>query len=416
MDEKILFTTDIFRISNNTPYFLDRWLFPIFSLFKEQIYQATGIFPIVNYSSDVALFDVKKFYKLCNYEYNEENWLKISEYNITPAAEDYFVNAFKNYFIIVYHANPVMLKLFQKHNIYYIDLYEGSIRFLEDIHFAMRSNYINIYKNLIKYQYPEEFIKYEANRLISSYRDYGRNTLNTLKLQENSLLLCGQTPADISLLRNGRYVSLSDFYDKFASIAQKYNFIYYKPHPYSWNEKKNTDFIKQFSDFKIINNPFYALMASPQITGVAALSSGVLKEAPYFGKQVHIISHLYIDFYNSETEININKFITLNTDYYSPTFWADILSPLFQTKECKYFNFNNNTNFLRENVFAYWGYDLGIKKLNQMNNKTNQIANRLETLENKLNTNKINTKFKLLRRIISIFIPNKKLRKKIRGI
>lgn len=357
MNKELLFTTDVFRISNNVPYFLDNWLYSIYRMFSEQIKLATSKYPLLSFSKDNTYFDVLKFYSLCGYEYCEQNWLKISSGEISEAAEEHFVSSFKDYFIITYHANPTMLKIFQKYNIDYIDIFEGSVRFLEDIHLVMRSNNLGVYQQLLKYRYPEEFMKIEAGRLAAVQKQFGINYFN---LKENSLLLCGQTSSDISLLVDGKYISLSDCEDRFEEILTKYDYLYYKPHPFCQNDIINQKFIGKFTDYEICRHNFYGLLSAPQIAGVAALSSSCLKEAEYFRKNIHVLSHLYVDYYKDDEYIDIDKFVILSNEYYSPTFWEDILSPCMDTKKTPYFMFNNNANFLRDNIFSRWGYNVGI--------------------------------------------------------
>lgn len=356
MNKKILFTDDVFRISANIEFQLDSWLFSIYKMFSEQINIATGQYPILSLARDNTFFDVKKFYDLCNYEYNETNWLRISSGEITPEAEEYFKSSFENYFMIVYHANPLMIELFNKYGIEYIDIFEGSVRFLEDIHLVMRSNNVEIYKKLLQYKYEESSIKIEAGRCCAYYKNYGINLCN---LKDNSLLICGQTGSDISLLRNGKYVTFQDFQEKIAEIVKNYDYLYFKPHPYCHSNEEYIRLFEQFKSFEVLyNTNFYGLMASEKIHGVAALSSGVLKEAQYFNKNVHVLSHLYVNYHIDESDINIKNFVILKNDYYSPTFWSDVLSPVFETRRCTYFNFNNNSNWLRNNVFSWWGYEI----------------------------------------------------------
>ena len=100
-------------------------------------------------------------------------------------------------------------------------------------------------------------------------------------------------------------------------------------------------------------------MSTNEIVAVAALSSGTLIEAEYFGKTIQAISHSYINYYKGIEEYKKDDFIILRDEYFSPTFWSEILSPILVTKECRYFNFNNRKNFLRNSLNAWWGYEIG---------------------------------------------------------
>lgn len=401
MNKQIIFITDLFRVSYDIKYYTDTLMWVIFQLFSEQISLSTGQKPSLNLSNDESLFSVAKFYELCGYEHNEESWLKIVSGQITAEAENYFIDSFKDYFLIIYHANPLMLKLFQKHNIPYIDIFEGSVRFLQDLHFCMRSNVLEIYNKLLKYQYPESFIYIEAGQVKAHYKDVGFH--NKYNLKPNSLLLIGQLESDLSLLVGNKYIALSDCEEKLKSVVKNYDYIYYKPHPYIRDDSKNLEFIKQFSKFEICNHNFYSLMSTPQITGVAALSSGTLKEAGYFGKNTHALSHLYVDYHINEPEINRDKFVILTNDCYSPSFWSDVLSPCLDTKETLAFKFDNNVNFLRNIYSSWWDYEIGKYAEHQAVNDTNailfeQVENlRAEVEKNKKEIRKLKAPFRTLR-------------------
>lgn len=403
MDKKIIFTSDIFRMNlDKTPYF-DSGLLTIYETFVEQIELATGIRPEYNLAEDKKIFDRDEFFRLCNLEVSPNSWVAISTGQISQEAEEYLAKTFKDYFIIFYHGNPKVLDILNKYQITYINIQNSSHKFLEDLHFHMNTNINGIFEKLLKYKLPESAIYMNAARVKSCY---GNQLINKNGYKKNSLLICGQTDNDISLVNNNHFVCFEDYKEEILGIISKYEHVYYKKHPYAKKDDKNQKFIKTIPNIEYINENFYALMANPAITGVCALSSGVLEEAEYFRKNIHVLSHKFFEYNKDTNNPDIKKFTVLKDDYFSPTFWADILSPCFNTREVEYFNFNAKESFIRKNVIHnWWGYNIS---------RDRELLSKVNKLNNILDKKKRSLKY-ILGRGVSLFIPSKKLRRKLRG-
>lgn len=354
---------------------LDHTTPSFYELFAEQIFQATGIMPEL-ILSDNKIFDVDVFYKLCHIERNREGWIKISSGHISSEAQEYLKKCCQDSFIIGYHANPAMLKVFDTNGIVYIDFYEGSLRFMEDLHFEFRSNSPEIAKQIFKHKMPEPALYLEARRLKACYAAWSQPKLN---IEPNSLLICGQTEVDISLVKNDKIVSWMTVQDKLNNVIKQYDHIYYKPHPYCNSASDGEKYVRSLPNISLINDNFYKIVSNPNIKAVAALSSGVLHESEYFRKNVHVLSHKYTDHNKDEKNIDLHKFIVVNNDFYSPTFWADILSPVFKINQVIEYHFANNINFLRANLANWWGYEIACfatkKELSLLNSTLNQELN-----------------------------------------
>lgn len=400
--ESIVFASDMFRIHKNDSPFFDGGLLTIHELFSEQITLATKIRPEVNLANDKKYFDKDKFLKLCNLDCSIESWEKFSMGQISDAAKEYFIDSFKDCFLIFYHGSPQIIKLLDKSNIPYIDLQNSSHKFLEDLFFHMKTNNPGIFNKMLKYKMPDTNLYFNAARVKASYLG---SLLNRAKYHENSLLICGQTDKDVSLAKDGKFVCFDDFDDEIKRLMKNYSHVYYKKHPYAARNDKNLLYIKKYPKIDIINENFYSLMANPAITGVCALSSGVLEEAEYFRKNVHVLSHKFFEYNKDSLTPDISKYTLMNDDYFSPTFWADILSPCFKTYKVEYFNFKPRENFIRKNVISHWwGYELG---------RDRETISRLNGLDSWIKKH-TSSSYKI-RKFFSIFIPAKSLRRKFRG-
>jgi hypothetical protein len=359
---------------------------------------------------------------LCGYEdITMQNWIEIASGKYTKSALEYFASCFEDCLMIsqVFGSLKIML---DELNMPYIDIYVSAIKFMQDIKFAFRTNIKDIGKKLLPYMLDEASILMEANYVKAYYS--ARNIEQKLQLLPNALLLCGQNNSDLSLIKDGKMVDFLDYKDDIKELFDKYDSVYYKPHPYSNPSTESEQFVRSLQKVKITTYNFYELMSSEKIKAVAALSSGTLTEAKYFEKNIHYVSHQFVKYVVNAKTARSEDFIIINNECFSPTFWADILSPIVITKDCKYFNFSNHKNLLRASLNTWWGYDLGREFELDANRQLFHLQSNIGSLDNKymdIDTKvdciiqRIKPKVGILRRIMAIFVPSKRLRHKILG-
>ena len=406
MINKIVFTTDLLRLQDDQ-YFSQhvlKWAYP---LMQEQISIASGSEIKMISNDDKEFFDADKFYKLCNYDVTTENWVNIYCKKITQEAKDYFYSCFKDCFVITQEAGA-MRYLFEEFNIPYLDFYVSAIRFCSDLFFAYRSNVKEIREVLKKYRIPEEQFYIEASSLKAHYNKSKEIKTNS----ENILLLCGQTGVDLSLIKDGRLVNFINYKREIETLFDEYDEIYYKPHPYANPKSENELFIRRHPAVKVVNINVYKLLSQKNIKGVAALSSGILQEAKYFRKKVHTISHEYVTYWNNDKILDSNSFITTVNEYRNPAFWADILQCVLPRVNKIDIKILQEPNYLRKLFSFWWGYEFSNyeSKINVLKNR--QVKNFEDLYTMIINRTRM---FRDVRKIISLVVPFKSLRKKIRG-
>ncbi len=407
MYKKIVFIGDLLRYQNNNTQFADRGLLWEYYLFKEQIRQIVDLPIEVVTSKNTDKFDICKFYELCGYKLDTENWIRIASKEYTKEAKNYFKSCFEDC-IIVTQVAGAMKFLFDELNIPYIDIYVSAIKFCSDLFFAFRSNIPQITEKLKTYEIDEERFYIEAAQLKSYY--CARNI--NLNIEPNSLLLCGQTNIDLSLVKDNKLVKFLDYKEKLESLFKEYSNIYYKPHPYATLDNPNEQFIRGFKNLRIINENIYKILCDDNIKAVAALSSGTLLEAKYFHKKSHTISHNFVNYFNDNKENQPEDFIVIDRECFASQFWSDILSVLIPTKKGKGLLLNYPPNYLRDSLNTWWGYEIGCSR-DYVNQQLYYINEHFSNVENELRKS-LKPK-KILQKLLSLLILNKKLRKKMAG-
>lgn len=337
-----------------------------------------------NYDTDSGNdFSRKIFFDKSNIEFNEKkNKFPFQSEQINTESLDYLKSFLDNSLVIFYEASFETQKILDKINVTYINFYNHSIHFLEDVFFAIRSNNIEINQKLSSYKVDERLFNIYANyfKTFIDFRNLSAKKSSKLNIQDNSALLCAQTLHDKSVEHNSKFLNLLDFTKRINEISKHYSRIYYVPHPKENKADKlqikinkyinSCDYITKLEEFSS-----YEIIAHNNIKKVIAISSSILFEAKYFGKEVE---YLYQPFFHMSDDFGPKNFIRIYNDYFKISFWSDILSPIIKTnkkvKDIDFISHNNRIRNLRPNQL-YWGYKSD-ESINKLSTKIDKLENR----------------------------------------
>lgn len=215
------------------------------------------------------------------------------------------------------------------------------LRFTDDIFFNIETNDEKIREKLKKYEVNYNMFYYYADLVKATYLKNVKKEI----YKENSLLIIGQTEKDKVVFDGNKYLSLLDFMDDLKIISERYDNLYFKPHPYAKNNKYIfKELKKSIGNLQITHDNIYHLLSSENIKGVVGLNSSVLYEAKYFLKKVTFLHKPYFDLSNTDIGIYGN--------YFNSSFWADIL----QIKDVE-ISLPFTSNRLRKSINDFWGYN-----------------------------------------------------------
>lgn len=356
MDEikSITIIGELLRTQKINPYYADKTTQIFFELFKTQLYDATGITPDFVLASDISRFNRKLFYKLAGYNnVSTEYWVQIASGNFHPKAVEYFAECFRDTLIISHEAGS-LIPILERANIPYIDFVVSPIRFLNDLLLAFRTNIASVNDKIQRYWQKEHEFIYAAKLLRAQFLSSSPRSSFT-GFPENSLLICGQTDLDLSLIKDGRVMNFADCMSSLLPLIKEHDHIFYKPHPMEAQVCNNRSLISSIHGLKFVKGNIYHIMCDDNLRSVAAISSGVLHEAPFFDKKAFTLSHQYLKLASTKGPVKLNEYAIVKDEYFSPTFWQTILSPILPVRECLYFNFSDRSNLLRKTLGMWWG-------------------------------------------------------------
>lgn len=352
--DKILISSDLLRpiiVNNNIEYFHFKRLDKYYNFLKYQLSSATNLL-VEKFSFDNTDFSMFTFYELCGLKLEGvDDWYKIYDLeNIPQSAVDYYEKYIKNSLVIYHEPSKIIKKIHNILDIPYIEQTIHPIRYMDDNFWGFSTNCGEIFNQIRKYQIDEELFYIYANS-IKAFA--GQDPLD---IEENSLLLAGQTNSDKALFDGSKMLSIFDYEDEIIELSKKYEKIYYKPHPYNFDLEKTEEFLSQFASIEIVDENIYKLLSHKNIAKVCAITSGVLYEAKYFEKDVQYLHKPYLTFdYNKNCEFNEDTYLSIYNEFVKPVFWKEILKNVLSVKnECKDFPVNIRPNFVRNSFSDFW--------------------------------------------------------------
>lgn len=301
-------------------------------------------------------FNRDLFFALSGIEDVPESYYLYDINKINQKSWDYlfsFIN--ENDFLIGCELGLDLRRKFTENNIVFINFWFHSFHLFDDICFMLNTNNKTLFHRIKEYQIPHA--KFEL------YAHIAKRQLNRMfnddSIEDNCCLFIGQTLTDKSVERNGEFLNIMHFPSEIDLAAQKYKTIYYLPHP-DCPVNQNVElmnFISQRPYIQILDNvSTYGLLASPKVKAVIGISSSVLYEAQFFGKENR---YLYQPLFDIDTDFGENTYISVYNDYLNPEFWIHVLPGFFGIKEYHYKRniFDPRQSCLRGDVLNFYhGY------------------------------------------------------------
>lgn len=275
--------------------------------------------------------------------------------DICPASLDYLSSFFKKGDIIVgEEICGNTLKCFQEIGVDWINIWVHPVHYLDDILHAISSSNKDIFDRILSYKVPDhvfqlyaDYLKVRLNRAIPE--------LAIRNLASDSLLFFGQLPNDISVMKEGRPLSIKDFEEKLMAMAAQYEKIYYIHHPLMPEERKVelSGWLKKFSFIEELSGiSTYHLLGSGKFRKAVSISSSVLEEARYFGLETE---YLYKPVFTIGNQFGTDM-CSIFQSHLHPDFWANILSPVMPVEFNPDLKVPSGPNLIRDMLGVYWGY------------------------------------------------------------
>ncbi|MFK3779725.1 hypothetical protein [Agrobacterium sp. NPDC089420] len=309
-------------------------------------------------------FDRKRFFDLSNLAVDiEDTQIFFEATDIKDASIEYFSQHFPSGSLIFgYELSSATREIIARAGCTYIDMWLHPIRFLDDLLFAFDSNDVEIKERLSSFELPEELSYVYADRLrVQMYR--GKPRLNN-DLKPHSALYIGQTLKDKAIASSKGMLNLLDYRSAFDEVARSKHHIYYSRHPFVKNgDEKTLSFIRGFRNVSMTEHPTYMMLATDEVEFVFTISSSVVTEAKYFGKNTMYLFRPPVRIYSKDSYASI-----LHNFLFSD-FWRYVLKS-GDFPDTRNINFIDGRNKMRDMLSWYWGF----RQIDRLENLHNNVS------------------------------------------
>lgn len=297
----------------------------IYQLLKTPLNMATGL-PVEilhwdgNWINQSRLDSgtIEAIYRMMGMKPGVRTWARLFSTDAFPApVEDMFLRMFKDSFVVGFELPPYLVAFFARHDIGFVDCSLSTVRFMDDMLFAMSSNSEAITQALGRYAVSDDFIRLQAGMVSSNVAK-----ANPKPPRPNSLLVILQTCFDKVVIDQGRFVTVLEYFDTLKSIAKGYDHLLIKEHPFEPQPETVEYLTKMMPRVRVTEDNFYRLVSHDNVTGVMALSSSCVHEASYFGKAGHYL----LPGYDLSRHVAGIQSFNIDDVLISPDFWRDVLA------------------------------------------------------------------------------------------
>lgn len=179
---------------------------------------------------------------------------------------------------------PSLMHLLDRQGVSFLDVEIAPIRFATHLNFCARTNDRQVEAGLERWRIDDEVFWNEATVLQGYFSRRSAPSLFHADLRIG--LFCGQSAIDLALVSDGKIARPIDALDTVRALAKEVDLLVIKPHPYEPEHSQLAELASGISNVAWTDANFYALLCADNLRLVCGLSSGALREAPYFQKQV----------------------------------------------------------------------------------------------------------------------------------
>jgi hypothetical protein len=299
-------------------------------------------------------FDTPGFYAAAGVTPDIDGWVALFDSESIPReAAARMAAAFDGVAAVIgFELAEVQKRLLTRLGIPFVDLNIHPYRFGPDLLFAVQTNHGDVLEALVGHHAEDHVFEPWADLVAATAVKMAVNPPVT-----EEILVVGQTRVDRSLLVGGRLIDLRDvaaaFHDAIGPDAP----ILYKPHPYNADGFGLHDVGLPLRRIREVSDNAYALMAQDAIRRVVGISSSLVAEARFFGKEGVFLGTSPFRIAPSRDALAPGMHASVVDAWMSADFWRDLLAPVLAVTPHDGRRPSLGPNALRNALRQFWGWD-----------------------------------------------------------
>jgi hypothetical protein len=299
-------------------------------------------------------FDTPGFYAEAGVAPDIGGWVTLFDADaLAPAAVARFARAVDGAMAVIgFELAEVQKRLLSQLRIPWIDLNIHPIRFGPDVFFAVQTNHPEVAAALVPHHAEDHVFEPWADLLAAM----------AVKAPlshpvEEGVLVVGQTRIDRALIADGRLLDLSDFAEGLHRAIGADGRILFKPHPYNHDGFGLHGIGLPLRRILQLEDNAYLLMAQDAIRRVVGVSSSLVAEARFFGKEGVFLGASPFRIAPSRDAVAPLLHASVPDAWLWADFWRDLLAPLTAVSAHDGRRPTLGPNALRNALRQFWGWD-----------------------------------------------------------
>jgi len=315
------------------------------------VWDEPGIAPA---GSDICAFDTPGFYAACGAGPDIEGWVGLFDAMELPRdAAAMLAAPFAGAAAVVgFELTELQKRLLTLAGIPWVDVNIHPYRFGPDVLFAIQTDHPEILARLMPHHAEDHVFEPWADLLAAT----------AVKMPprvpvETPCLLVGQTQVDRALIRGGKLLDLSHFAAALHAVLGPEGPVLFKPHPYNADGFGLHNAGLRLSRIRQTRENAYVLLAQDALRTVVGVSSSVVAEARFFGKEGVFLGTPPMRIAPRRADIAPDRHASVVDAWLSADFWRDLLAPVLPVTAHDGRRPVLPPNALRTSLRQFWGWD-----------------------------------------------------------
>jgi len=304
--------------------------------------------------SGAIAFDTPRVYAAAGATADVAGWVRLFDATeIAREAAALFAAALEGVVAVIGFELPeVQKRLLTAFGIPWVDLNIHPYRFCADLLFAVQT------------QHPEILTALRAHHAEDTWFEPQADLLNAMTVKipvhppvTEEVLVVGQTKVDRSLIAEGRLLDLRDVAPAFHQAIGPTARVLFKSHPYNPDGFGLHDIGLPLRRIREAGDNAYVLMAQDSVRRVVGLSSSLVAEARFFGKEGIFLGRPPFRVAPTRDALRPGMHASVVDAWLSADFWRDLLAPVMPVTAHDGIRPTLPSNALRNALRQFWGWD-----------------------------------------------------------
>ncbi|WP_137178621.1 hypothetical protein [Roseomonas sp. AR75] len=304
--------------------------------------------------STATPFDTPGFYAAAGVTPDIDGWVALFDAESIPReAASRMAASFDGVGAVIgFELAEMQKRLLTRLGIPWVDLNIHPYRFGPDLLFAVQTNHGDIVQALAAHHAEDHVFEPWADLVAATAVKIPVSAPVT-----EEVLVVGQTRVDRSLLSGGRLIDLRDMAPAFHRAIGPEAPILYKPHPYNPEGFGLHDVGLPLRRIREVSDNAYVLMGQDAIRRVVGISSSLVAEARFFGKEGVFLGNSPFRIPSTRDALAPGMHASVVDAWMSADFWRDLLAPVLKVTAHDGRRPVLGPNALRTSLRQFWGWD-----------------------------------------------------------